>query len=226
MTVGLVCECWEVMFMWTAAHVLDAYLSDPNVYLLDHQRVVLEFLRDKIEEDGLNVEIVTDADLLPSVLMVFTRVNNAPPFGVQRYHYLTYVYTDFESDEDLLVHLIRRNRATVDLNMVEEAQEILNIIDKWPKGKTFSVFLGDYFLSYFVAFKRGNRILEQLPDTREEAERRYSEWFDRQIKIVSLKQELDAALAAKRFDECRRIKKEIDKLSEEKLVGPSHRPFE
>lgn len=203
--------------MWTPLHVLDAFLNDPDVPLIDSQRHVLEYVCARLEAGEIKVEVVTNPDLLPNVLYAFTRSLDEET----NQHFLTFVTTDFKSDEETIQFLTSRPPSpilTIPMRSTNHVGHIMSIIGAWPADQIFSVYIGDYFLAHLGAVDGGNRIINRLAkehqgsDEKPDIQQDYGAYWDQVIQFQTVDYHFKQALKARKFDECRKLKRKLDAL--------------
>lgn len=190
--------------------VLEAYLMDPNVYLAKRQRYILEEVLARTARGEVELEIVTNPDSLPGVLMVVSDMDDDRPT-------LAFVESPFETDEEAIEHILKSSGSNVSPKVLHHPRDVYEAADRHMKRGIISLYIGDYFLVPLVASEYGNRILEKLPEERKARARTRLLWFDEQITLLTLKQRLDDALMERNYELCRELKARIDELTEKQM---------
>lgn len=196
--------------MWTPEMVLEAFLMDPNVYLAKRQRYILEEVLARANSGKVDLEIVTNPDSLPGVLMVVTDMEDERPT-------LAFVESPFETDEEAIEHILKTSGQDVNPKVWYHPRDVYEAAERHMKRGIISVYIGDYFLVPLVANENSNRILDRLPEERKARARSRLLWFDDQITLLTLKQRLDDALLERNFELCRELKARIDELTEKQM---------
>lgn len=200
-----------VVCMWRPEMVLEAYLNDPNVKLSRGQVYILDNILERVAEpNGPELEVVTNPDFLPGVFVAY--YNEDAEQSV-----MAFVELPFSSEEELIDYILSDDHdgvIQIEASTYHHPREILDAINRHSATGVISVYLGDYFLSDFVASESGNRVIERMPREKKRRLHERLHWFDEQIEIVSLRQRLDMAMEQRDFELCKAIKRRLDDLTD------------
>lgn len=195
--------------MWTPEMVLEAYLLDPNVQLTKRQRVLLEEILERSGSGDVELEIVSNPDALPGVLVCYTDLDDLEDDSPKLY----FVEMPFENDEETIKHILNDSQKAVKPTIWIHPLDVYKATQRHLERGIISIYIGDYFLVPLVARENGNRILERLPEERKKKAKKRMIWFDDQITLLTLRHQLDKALQEKDFERCKVIKEKIDTLT-------------
>lgn len=194
--------------MLNHTQVLEIFLMDPNSKLTPNQKQVLVSVLEYVKDGICELEIVSNADALPGVLMCYPETSRGFVQPV-----LAYLEVPLDGDEETIDYILS-GRTDVSPMVHYELPSIFQKIDESAERGIVSLYIGDYFLVKTVANKSGNRILARLPSERRKRFREKSKRMDRELRKLTLQQKLDMALAEGDWEACRLIKSEMDKIRE------------